>query len=291
MRTLLLLLLLHVSLLAHLNIAVSYPYIGAITKAIGDEHVKTIVLAKGNWDPHFVVARPSLIAKIHRADALIINGAQLEIGWIPPLIRRSNNAKVQVNSPTFLNLSNHIPLIQKPIEVDRSGGDVHPDGNPHFHLNPENVLLLADTIKNFLITLDNEHKDIYIENFQTFKTTWEKNLTRWQKSMQNKSGLKVLQFHDNLAYFIQKYQLKTIATIEPLPGIAPSSKHTINLLKLIEKEKACCILHDVYHSTKTADFLHDKTGIKVILMPHDIGALNSIESLTNLFDYLTKAVQ
>jgi len=284
-------LLLPFTLFAHLNIAVSYPYIGALTKTIGGDHVKTIVLAKGNWDPHFVVPRPSLISKLRNADALIMNGGQLEIGWLPPLIRRANNPKVQPNASTFLNLSNYIEMIQKPGSVDRSQGDVHPDGNPHFHLDPNNIIILAQTVAAFLISIDAEHKAIYERNYENFEKGWQKNLLRWKQEMAPLKGTKLIQYHDVLAYFNQAYGLKTIGTIEPLPGIPPSSRHTFELIKRIKDEKPKFILHDVYHATKTAEYISTKTGIKVIRMPHDIGSLDSINSLEALFNYLTKAVQ
>ena len=291
MKNILLLLLLPLALSAHLNIAVSYPYIGAITKEIGKDHVKTVVLAQGNWDPHFVVPRPSLISKLRSADALIMNGGQLEIGWLPPLIKRANNRKVIPSASTFLNLSHQIELIQKPTSVDRSQGDVHPDGNPHFHLDPNNVLLLARSISAFLSDMDREHRSIYAANLQAFEQAWQKEMKKWEEKMAPKKGMKVIQFHDNLAYFNQAYGLVNIGTIEPLPGIPPSSRHTMKLIEQIKREKPCCILHDVYHSTKTAEYISTKTGIKIILMPHDIGALESIDSLIGLFDYLTSAVQ
>lgn len=291
MKHLLLLLLLPLALLAHLNIAVSYPYIGAITKEIGKDHVKTIVLAQGNWDPHFVVPRPSLISKLRRADALIMNGGQLEIGWLPPLIKRANNRKVIPSATTFLNLSHQLELINKPTTVDRAKGDIHPDGNPHFHLNPDNVLILARSIAAFLSNMDREHQKIYEMNLHDFEQDWQRHMKRWKEKMAPRSGTKVIQFHDNLAYFNQAYGLETIGTIEPLPGIPPSSRHTMELIELIKEEKPYCILHDVYHSTKTAEYISDKTGLKIILMPHDIGALESIDSLVALFDHLTEAVQ
>jgi zinc/manganese transport system substrate-binding protein len=274
-----------------MSIAVSYPYIGAITKTIGGEHIETVVLAKGNWDPHFVVPRPSLIAKMRNADALIMNGAQLEIGWLPPLINRAANPKTQTNAQTFLNLSQHIKLILKPKDVDRSGGDIHPDGNPHFHLAPENILILAQTIRDFLISIDLEHKAIYETNYAAFAGEWSKNIEIWKIKMADKNGKKVIQFHDNLAYFNKAYGLETIGTIEPLPGIPPSSRHTLELIQLINKEQPCCILHDVYHSTKTAEYISEKSKIPVVLMPHDIGALENIEDLKSLFDYLTGAIK
>jgi len=286
-----LLLLLPLSLFANLNIAVSYPYIGALTKSIGGENINTIVLAKGNWDPHFVVPRPSLISKVRNADGLIMNGGQLEIGWLPPLIKRAANPKTNVNAKTFLNLSNHVQMINKPVSVDRSGGDIHPDGNPHFHLDPNNILVLANVIKEYLSSMDSENLDIYEKNYEKFAQMWKNRIDMWNEKMLNKKGLKVIQFHDNLAYFNKAYGLTSIATIEPLPGIPPSSRHTINLIKLIKKKNPCCILHDVYHSTKTAKYISNKADIPVVLMPHDIGALDSIEDLTSLFDYLTSAIK
>ncbi|MDB2562396.1 zinc ABC transporter substrate-binding protein [Sulfurimonas sp.] len=291
MNKFLLLAFLPLSLLAHLNIAVSYPYIGALSKSIGGKHITTVVLAKGNWDPHFVVPRPSLISKVRNADALIMNGGQLEIGWLPPLLRRASNPKAQVGSVSFLNLSHHVELIQKPLSVDRSGGDIHPEGNPHFHLNPENILHLARTIKEFLISIDTIHQDVYEKNYEEFSLMWKKKLKIWQVKMEDKKGSEVIQYHDNLAYFNQAYGLKSIATIEPLPGIPPSSRHTISLIKLVKEQKPCCILHDVYHSTKTAEFISSKTGLPLVIMPHDIGALEDIEDLASLFDYLTSAIQ
>ena len=291
MRKLLLLVFLPLTLFGHLNIAVSYPYIGALTKSIGGEHISTVVLAKGNWDPHFVVPRPSLIAKVRNADALIMNGGQLEIGWLPPLLRRAGNPKVEISAKSFLNLSHYIPMIHVPHSVDRSLGDVHPDGNPHFHLSPRNILRLAVTITNFLSSIDSEHKAVYQENYKIFYHMWIKKIDEWREKMKDKRGSKVIQYHDNLAYFNAEYGLKSIATIEPLPGIPPSSRHTMSLLKLIKEQKPCCILHDVYHSTKTAQFISKKTNIPVVIMPHDIGALEDIEDLASLFDYLTSAIQ
>jgi len=279
------------ALFAQLKVAVSYPYIGALVEEIGAEHIKVIVLAKGNWDPHFVVPRPSLISKLRQSDALIMNGGQLEIGWLPPLIRRASNRSVMPSSASFLNLSHLLTLIQKPTSVDRSLGDVHPDGNPHFHLDPHNILILAEHISAFLTRLDPTNEDDYKNNLQKFTQEWNTHLKRWDMLMEDKKGVKVIQFHDNLAYFIKAYGLETIATIEPLPGIAPSSRHTLKLIKLIKAQNPPYILHDVYHSSKTAEYIKSKTGIKVILMPHDINALESVVSLSGLFDHLVQAVQ
>lgn len=291
MNKFLIILFLPLALSANINIAVSYPYIAALTKSIGGDNVDTVVLASGNWDPHFVVPRPSLISKVRNADGIIINGGQLEIGWLPPLIKRAANPKTNIGAKSFLNLSHHIELINKPSSVDRAGGDIHPEGNPHFHLDPQNILILATAIKEFLSSIDTKNKNIYEKNHADFFDMWKKKIVFYKNKMADKKGLKVIQFHNNLAYFIKAFGLQNIATIEPLPGIPPSSKHTMEVIQAIKDEKPFCIFHDVYHSTKTADFIAQKTGIKVILMPHDINSLDDIEDLTSLFDYLTGAVK
>ncbi len=286
MKKTFLLLLFPLVLTAKINVAVSYPFIGAMVETIGKEYVDVTVLASGQWDPHFVVPRPSLITKVRRADALIINGGQLEIGWMPPLIRRANNPKTLPTADTFLNLGHYMDMIQKPKDVDRSQGDVHPDGNPHFHLDPRNILKIAYTVTAFLNLIDAKNKEFYTANYEAFIPQWEKHMKRWFHIMKDAKGTKIIQFHDNLAYFNQAFGLINIGTIEPLPGIPPSSQHTLKLIQKIKKEKPYAILHDVYHSTKTANYIVKKTGIKLIIMPHDIEALDSIHDLVELFDYL-----
>ena len=284
------LLLVPFTLFANMRVAVSYPYIGALTKSIGGDHVEIITLAKGSWDPHFVVPRPSLISKVRSADAIIINGGELEIGWLPPLLERAANNKVKENASGYLNLFDFIKPLDKPTVVDRSCGDVHPNGNPHFHLDPNNILVIADKIKTFLLYLDFENKESYETNYKNFVKNWKEKMQIWAQKMESKKGTKVLQYHANMAYFINAYGLQSIATIEPLPGVPPSSKHTMSLIELIKKEKPYAILHDVYHTTKTAEFLKNKTGIKILLMPHDIDALDDVESLEAIFDHLVGAM-
>ena len=147
-----------------LRIVTTYPYMKDITDRIGKDKVKVIALSPGNWDPHVIVPRPSLIAKVRRADLLIINGAQLEIGWIPPVIRQANNAKVMPSKKGFLDLSTFVKLIQVPDSVSRAQGDIHPAGNPHFHLDPHNIPLIANAIADKLIDLDPDNMEYYSKN-------------------------------------------------------------------------------------------------------------------------------
>lgn len=281
-------LLLPFTLLADLKVAAAYPYIGELAKKIGGDHVSVTVLAPGSWDPHFVVPRPSLIAKLRRADAMIINGGELEIGWLPPLVDRANNAKIRGNGT--LELTRCVTLIDVPAEVSRAGGDVHPGGNPHFHLDPHNILAAASAVSEFLAQKDPSNAAAYAENLKQFTQTWKKNLERWNTAMQSAKGRRVVQYHGIFDYFLRAYGIESIGTIEPLPGIPPSTKHTMELIGMIKTEKPCCILHDVYHPTKTAEFIASKTDIALHVVPHDIEATDEATDLVHLYDALVEAV-
>lgn len=278
-------------LLAKVNVAASYPFIAELSKTVGGDHVEVITLAKGNWDPHFVVPRPSLIRKVARADLLIINGAQLEIGWMPPLIRQANNRNIQPGKTGFLDLSQFVTLINKPVSVSRANGDVHPAGNPHYATDPFVMPALADAIAARLGVIDPGHADAYLANAAAFKAAWQKHLETWQQEMTPMKGTKVVQYHELYNYFLKRFGLVTIGNIEPLPGINPSSRHTMELIKRMRSEHVGLILQDVYHSQKTADFIAEKTGARVVLMPHDVHAVHEADSLEALYDTMIQRLK
>lgn len=290
MRLLLLLALLVSLSEAKLTVAVSYPYIASLTKTIGGDKLNVETLAQGSWDPHFVVPKPSLIGRLRSADLIIINGADLESGWLPPLLTRASNSNLS-NPANVLDLSKKVKLIDIPTDTSRAGGDVHEDGNPHFHLDPHNIPLLAEAITLFLSQKDPANTPLYRSNLAAFKALWNTNLKRWDSAMAPLRGKSVIQYHPVFNYFLRAYGLKSLATIEPLAGIPPSSGHTMKLIGIIASEKPLCIMHDVYHSTKTGEFLHDKTGIKLLLMPHDVGSLETVDTISALFDALTERLQ
>lgn len=277
-------LLLPLSLFAELKVAAAYPYIGELTEKIGGDHVSVNVLAPGSWDPHFVVPRPSLIAKLRRADALIINGGELEIGWLPALVDRANNANIRGNGR--LELAQYMTLIQIPNQISRANGDIHPGGNPHFHLDPNNILIAASTIATFLSQRDPDHATDYAANLERFSKQWRGNMERWKQAMASAAGKKVVQYHNIFNYFLRAYNIQNIGNIEPLPGIPPSTKHTLQLIQNMKQEHPYCILHDVYHPVKTGEFIASKTGVPLKVMPHDVDADERATDLKHLFDTL-----
>jgi len=267
--------LLSMSLFGKINIDTTYSTLGAIAKKIGGEKVKVTVLASPKYDPHFIVPKPSLLAKLRRADLLIINGGGLELGWLPPLLRSANNAHIQNGAKGFLDISHYIPMIDVPTSVSRAFGDVHAQGNPHYSTDPHLVLTIAKAIEEKLQMLDFDNANYYQNNLEKFTHEWQNYLEKFDATMAQCQDKKVVQYHELFNYVLKRYRFQIYGTIEPLPGIAPSSKHTLELINLMRKNNVKKILQDVYHEKKTAHFIAEKTGAKVIVLPHDLGAVGS----------------
>jgi zinc/manganese transport system substrate-binding protein len=276
MKKILLLLLAFASVaFASVRVETTYSTFGAITQKIGGDLVHVHVLASSKYDPHFIVPKPSLLAKLHRADLLIMNGGGLELGWLPPLIRGANNSKIQNGAKGFLDISHFIPMIDVPTSVSRGFGDVHAQGNPHYTTDPHLVPVIARAIMEKLLELDPDHEATYQRNLNSFTKEWQTYLKSFDKKMKECKDKKVVQYHELFNYFLKRYNYKSYGNIEPLPGIAPSSKHTIAIINTIKKNGVKLILQDVYHERKTAKFIASKTGAKVVLIPHDMGATGS----------------
>ena len=290
MRTLFILLILTFSSLPlyaeELNVATTYPYIASIVEQIGGVDVQA--LAGGDWDPHVIVPKPSYIAKLRRADLLIMSGAQLEIGWLPPLMHQANNPKINVGSNGLLDLSRFVKLIDVPVGVSRAQGDIHPEGNPHFYLDPENIPLLSKAIADRLSELDPAGKNLYQTNNDAFTEKWKNKLTGWNAKLENIRGVTVIEYHKLFDYFLRRYDLKLLGTVETLPGIPPTSKHIAELEQRIAPDSVRFILQDVYHPDDASKLLAEKYGIRVVTIPHDVGAVDEATDIFKLFDEITR---
>ncbi len=292
MKKVLFLILAFISLsFAKLEVLVTYPWIEDLVKNVGGNHVNVKALAKGSEDPHFIVPKPSYIAMARRANLLIINGASLEIGFIPVIIQQSNNPNIQPGRQGFLDLSNFVELIQKPERVSRDLGDVHPEGNPHYNLDPYNIPILAKAIKERLCMLDTKNCPSYESNLNTFVSKWNTKLAEWDEKMSKTRIKKVIQYHKQYDYFLNRYGIETVATIEPLPGISPNPRHVENLIKLVKPQNVNYILQNVYHERKTAEYISSKTGIPYVILPHDVGSLPNIKNLFDLFDHIVRSFE
>ncbi len=288
MRFLVLLVLLVSVSLADVRVVVTYPWIGDLVRKIGGDRVSIHVIAKGTEDPHFVVPKPSHIAKLRRADLLIIQGAYLEVGFLPPLLRQANNLKIQPGREGFLDLSNYVQLIEKPEVVSRAMGDVHPEGNPHYHLDPYNIPLLAEAVKEKLCKIDPDGCPLYEKNFEEFASRWRSKLIEWNREFSTLKGVRVIAYHSLFNYLLKRYGIVLAGTLEPLPGIPPTRSHIEKLLRL---ENVKIILVGVYNERRTARFLAERIGAKVVLLPHDVGSLPEVRDLFSLFDEILRRLK
>jgi zinc/manganese transport system substrate-binding protein len=269
---------------AKFKIIATYPYIKSICEQIGKDKIEVCALANGNYDPHTIVPKPSLIGKLRNADLLIINGAQLEIGWLPPLLEQANNPVVMPGKEGFLELSNFVELIQVPESVSREQGDVHPAGNPHFVTDPLNVTRIGQAILDILCKQDQANANYYQQNGRYFLKRWEAFIVELNEKFSQFKGISVIEYHRNMDYLFNRYQINVIDTMEPLPGIPPTTKHLLDLMEKIKQHQVAYIIHDTYHSKKCSEFLSEKTGIPYIVMPHDVEALPEIKDIFDLFE-------
>ena len=284
----LLFLLVSASLFAKINVVTTYPYLAKIVQEVGGSAVHVTTLASPRMDPHFIVPKPSLIPKLSRADLLVINGAGLEIGWLPPLLRRAHNASINPGTKGFADASKAVRLIDKPKSVSRAYGDVHPDGNPHFVLDPHNIIPIAKLITGKLSRIDPANKGLYQKNLSSFVGKWRTFLKHFDGQMRSCRGLKVVQYHELYNYLLKRYGIRSLATLEPLPGISPSSRHTVEVIRTINGNHVKKILQDPYHEKKTARFIEQKTGAKVVVLPQDTGAVSGTKTLQSFYQTISR---
>jgi zinc/manganese transport system substrate-binding protein len=271
-----------------LNVVATYPYIANIVEQIGKDNVSVIALAKGEWDPHTIVPKPSYIGKMRNADLLIMNGAQLEIGWLPPLMRQANNSKIQVGTQGLLDLSKFVDLIEAQSSVSRAQGDIHPDGNPHFYLDFENISKIAAAITQKLSAIDPGNKSTYEKNNNEFLLKFGEKKKGWMSKLHALQGTKIIEYHKLFDYLIRRAGMDLVGTVEPLPGISPTSRHIEELGKLIESNGIKIILQDVYHSDDASVFLSKKYNLKLKVLPHDLGAVKNTDNIISFFDEIVR---
>lgn len=212
------------------------------------------------------------------------------MGWLPPLMESSHNTNIQKGAKGYVELSEYVTLQDIPKSVDRSMGHVHEEGNPHFALDPHNMIPLAEVIMLALSLHDEKNYSFYKKNFESFKVHWQKKLKNYDARMKKCKGMKVVQYHELYNYFLRRYDIQSIDNLEPLPGIKPNSKHALKLVNEIKKQDIKLILQDVYHEHKTAKFIAKNTKAKVVELPHDVDAVKGTQTLDRFFDTLVGRV-
>jgi len=271
---------------AKLNVVATLPDYGAIAEAIGGEHVKVTSLAKGTEDPHFVDARPSFIRVLNQADVLLEGGAEMEIGWLPTLVNNARNSKILGNTPGHVVMSLGVPLIDVPAApVDRSQGDVHPAGNPHFAHDPANGKVMAVHLAEVFGKLDPPNVAFYEANLKKFNERLDQKLAEWTKQMEPYRGTKVVTYHKSYEYFAARFGLVIVGQIEPKPGIEPSPTHINALIPRLKEAGARLVMIEPNRPRKTPQYVADAIGAKLVILPGMVGGHEKIRDYFSLFDY------
>jgi zinc/manganese transport system substrate-binding protein len=279
-----------------LNIVTSTTDMAALTQEVGGDKVNVEAIAKGYQDPHFVEAKPSFLLRLRQADLLISVGLQLEIGWLPPLITQSGNPRVQVGAAGYLDASQFAEILEIPQgTVTRAEGDVHPLGNPHYWLDPDNGRRIARGIAGKLGDLDPGDAPYFQQRFQDFDKRLTAAEQKWDAEMKPYRGRKVVTYHRSFPNFAKHFGLDVIGYVEPRPGIPPTPSHTLDLIQQMKRENAKIVLVEPYFDLKTPQSIGRATGAQVIVYLPSVGGEKQVTNYFELFDYdiglLTKAFQ
>jgi len=249
---------------AVVRVVATTPEYGAIAQVIGGDKVKVADLAKPTEDPHFVDAKPSHIVTLNRADLLIEGGADLEVGWLPPLIEGARNPKIATGQPGHLRASEGIQLMDVPTTLDRSQGDVHAAGNPHFMMDPVDARTVAGHIADTLCTIDAPSCAVYKANLATFDAKLDAKIEEWAAALAPFKGLPLVTYHPTWKYFAARFGLISDLYLEPKPGIPPSPPHLAEVIQKMTADHMRVILVEPFQSRKTAEAVADRTGATVV---------------------------
>lgn len=256
---------------AKLNVVATLPWIGSIANELGKDRLKVTVIVKPSQDPHYIEAKPSMILAARGADILMYNGLDLEIGYLPILIESSRNRKIQPGQPGNFDCSQFVNVIEKQQGTDRSMGDVHPLGNPHYHFSPSNVLNVARGMARELATIDSGNASFYNANLASFEGKLKNKQQQWrQKPLK---GKRFVSYHRYFEYLANEFGFRIIGYIEPKPGIPPSAGHIEALIVSMKQSRPDGILVTPSIGKKESGFVSQKTGARVIVLPQDVGAL------------------
>jgi zinc/manganese transport system substrate-binding protein len=274
---------------AGLNVVATLPWIGSAAKEIGKEKVSVTVLAKPGQDAHVIEAKPSMILAARKADIIMYNGLDLEIGYLPLIIESSKNPKLMPGQPGNFDCSQFITVIEKPTTVDRSMGDVHPLGNPHYHFSPSRVLRVAEGIAKLFADADKGNAGYYEANYKAFAERLHEKEKQWHA--EPLKGKKFIAYHKYFEYLSAEYGFQVIGYIEPKPGIPPSAAHIEGLIETMKTEKPVAILVTPAYGMQEAESLSGKTGVKVIVLPHDVGSMPGTDDLISFWDKIITSLK
>lgn len=270
---------------AALKVFACEPEWAALVEELAGDQVQIYSATNAMQDPHFVEARPSLIVKLRSADLLICTGAELETGWLPLLLRKASNAKVQSGQAGHFMAADFVGKIEVPHVHDRSHGDVHAAGNPHVHLDPRRLAQIARHLHKRLKQLDPDNAINYTRHYIKFNLAWRDHVARWERLAKSLKGKQVVVQHKNWSYLFEWLGLEAVADLEPKPGIPPTSSHLGKVLLSLENANAKAIVIASYQDNRGANWLAEQTQLPLLSLPFSVGP-EGAESLSALFDLL-----
>ena len=269
---------------AVLNVFACEPEWAALTQELAGDKVSVYTATGPLQDPHRIEARPSLIAKARRANLVICTGAELEVAWLPVVLRESGNAEAQVGSGGYLEAADFVTMLEVPTRLDRGDGDVHARGNPHIQTDPRNFLPIADALSKRLIQLDAANTKEYQQRLATFNTKWRAAIAKWEAQALPLKGLPVLVQHKGFPYLTEWLKLKEVATLEPKPGMEPSAAHLSQILSTLQKQPAKMVLRAAYQDARPSEWIAQRAHLNVVELPYTIGGSAGANDLFGLFD-------
>ncbi|MGD9788481.1 MAG: metal ABC transporter substrate-binding protein [Sulfuricellaceae bacterium] len=269
---------------AALNILACEPEWGALARELGGDRVSVYDATTAFQDPHRIQAKPSLLAKARNADLLVCTGAQLEIGWLPILLRQSGNPRIQPGQPGYFEASRFVRMLEVPGSVDRSQGDVHPGGNPHIQTDPRNIAQAADGMVKQLAQVDPANGPYYQARYKEFAARWQAAMARWEKEAAPLRGTPIVVQHKGFPYLENWLGLKEVAALEPKPGVEPTATHLEEVLALLQRQPAKMVIRAAYNDGRASEWLAQRTKMTVVVLPFTVGGSDKAKDLFGLFD-------
>jgi zinc/manganese transport system substrate-binding protein len=271
---------------SRLNVVTTTEDLASIAREVGGDRITVESIARGYQDPHYVEAKPSFILKLQKADLLVVVGRELEIGWLPPLVGQSRNAKIQVGAEGYLDASQGVRILEIPTgQITRAMGDVHPQGNPHYWLDPENGRVIAKSISDKLAQFRPADRGYFEQRLAAFNARLTDALRRWMAQMAPFKGAKVVTYHRSFPSFADRFGLDIVGYVEPRPGIPPSPSHTLELIQDMQRQNVKLILVEPYFDLKTPKSVAGAVGGRVLVVPPSVGGAKEAGDFIGLFDY------
>jgi zinc/manganese transport system substrate-binding protein len=272
-----------------IRVVATFPDLADITRQIGKELVSVDSLATGVEDPHGVPMKPSFVPRLNRADVLVLTGLDDEHSWLPALLEVAANPKILIGRPGYIDCSVGVPVLEAPTIVDRSEGDMHPKGNPHFMLDPVNAKIAARNIAVGLSRNFPQHQQVFDKNLKAYVAELDNWIARWEKMATPLRGIKYVEYHPQWIYFADRFGMKRVGSVELKPGIEPTPNHIVELVQTIKQEKPQLLLYGA-QNPRLPQQISAETGIKVLRLYSNAGAQPETDSYIKWIDYTVRTL-